>query len=64
MISKHEVGITTVQQYKHEEMYIQAVCDLIGKTVSEVNADMTYLRIQEWMDFGFTPAETAAQAFN
>lgn len=64
MITKHEVGTTTVQQYKREEMYIQAVCDLIGKTFAEVNADMTYLRIQEWMDFGFTPVETAAQAFN
>lgn len=63
MISKHEVGTTTVQQYKREEVYIQAVCSLIGKTVAQVNADMTYLRIQEWMDYGATPEETAAQAF-
>ena len=64
MLIKHEIGTTTVQQYKREEMYIQAVCELIGKTVAEVNADMTYLRIQEWMGLGATPAETAEQAFN
>lgn len=64
MFIKHEIGNTTIEQYKREEMYIQAVCDLIGKTVSQVNADLSYLRIQEWMEFGATPQETAAQAFN